>query len=68
MPAATAIDSQTAAKIPIPSLLPDKGPGYVINWYFPPTANRSETFTLGYTVRGGLRYYEGGDQLWWQAI
>ena len=31
-------------------------------------ANQSETFTLAYTVRGGLRYYEGGDQLWWKAI
>ena len=28
----------------------------------------SETFALAYTVRDGLRYYEGGDQLWWQAI
>ena len=46
----------------------DQGSNYVIYWYFPPTANRSETYTLSYTVHGGLRYYEGGDQLWWQAI
>ncbi|MXX24259.1 MAG: DUF2207 domain-containing protein [Caldilineaceae bacterium SB0668_bin_21] len=45
-----------------------KASRYIINWYFPPISNRSETFSLGYTVRGGLRYYEGGDQLWWQAI
>ena len=32
------------------------------------SANESETFTLSYTVHGGLRYYEGGDQLWWKAI
>jgi hypothetical protein len=41
---------------------------YVIRWYFPPIANDSETYTLSYTVHGGLRYYEGGDQLWWKAI
>ncbi len=41
---------------------------YVVYWYFPPTSDRSETFTLSYTVHGGLRYYEGGDQLWWRAI
>ena len=45
-----------------------KASRYVIYWYFPPITNRSETFALGYTVRGGLRYYEGGDQLWWKAI
>lgn len=41
---------------------------YGIRWYFPPTANRTETYTLSYRVNGGLRYYEGGDQLWWRAI
>ena len=46
----------------------DKGSRYVVYWYFPVMANQSETFTLAYTVRGGLRYYEGGDQLWWKAI
>ena len=33
----------------------------------PMAPTSSETFALGYTVRGGLRYYEGGDQLWWQG-
>lgn len=46
----------------------DQGHRYVIYWYFPPAANESETYTLSYTVYGGLRYYEGGDQLWWKAI
>ena len=41
---------------------------YAINWHFPPIANQSETYTLSYTVNGGLRYYEGGDQLWWKAL
>ena len=55
-------------KEPYTFTVTEKASRYVINWFFPPTANRSETFTLGYTVRGGLRYYEGGDQLWWKAI
>lgn len=41
---------------------------YVIEWFFPPTSNSTETFTLSYTVHGGLRYYDGGDQVWWKAI
>ena len=55
-------------KEPYTFTVTDKGSRYVVYWYFPGITNRSETFTLGYTVRGGLRYYEGGDQLWWQAI
>ena len=46
----------------------DQGARYVIYWYFPAIASRSETYTLTYTVHGGLRYYEGGDQLWWKAV
>ncbi|MEZ4657553.1 MAG: DUF2207 domain-containing protein [Caldilineaceae bacterium] len=46
----------------------DQGGRYVINWYFPPTANSTETYTLSYRVHDGLRYYEGGDQVWWKAI
>jgi hypothetical protein len=44
------------------------GNSYVIQWYFPPMSNAAETYTLSYRVYGGLRYYEGGDQLWWRAI
>jgi uncharacterized membrane protein YgcG len=39
-----------------------------ITWYFPPTANRTHTYVLSYRVSGGLRIYEGGDQVWWKAI
>ena len=39
-----------------------------VDWYFPPTANASRTFVLRYRVLGGLRYYEGGDQLYWKAV
>ena len=36
-----------------------------ITWYFPYTSNAARTFAIAYTVKGGLRYYSGGDQLWW---
>ncbi len=39
-----------------------------IKWYFPYTSDSSHTFILRYTVQGGLRYYEGGDQLYWKAV
>jgi uncharacterized membrane protein len=46
----------------------ESGGRYIINWFFSPIANDTATFTLSYTVHGGLRFYEGGDQLWWKAI
>ena len=46
----------------------ENGNSYVIRWYFPALANATETYILGYTVHGALRYYEKGDQLWWKAI
>ena len=55
-------------KEPYTFTVTDKGSRYVVYWYFPVIANRSETFNLAYSVHGGLRYYEGGDQLWWKAI
>ena len=53
---------------PYSFIVTDHGARYVIYWYFPPIANESETYTLSYAVHDGLRYYEGGDQLWWKAI
>src|SRR5690606_34721565 len=46
----------------------ERGGSYIIEWFFPPTSNAAHTYTLSYTVHDGLRYYEGGDQLWWKAI
>ena len=46
----------------------DNGYHYIIRWYFPPLANTTESYTLQYTVHDGVRFYEGGDQLWWKAI
>ena len=40
----------------------------VIKWYYPAAENEARTFTIGYTVHGGLRYYDEGDQLWWKAL
>lgn len=40
-----------------------------IKYYFnTPARNEVRTFTLAYTVSGAVRYYEGGDQVWWSAI
>jgi hypothetical protein len=39
-----------------------------ITWYYPYTSNATRTFTIAYTVKGGLRFYDGGDQLWWKAV
>ncbi len=44
----------------------------VIEWYFPYTANAQRTFTIAYTVAGGLRYYPNAEQpydsLQWFAV
>jgi hypothetical protein len=46
-----------------------KGDGQLnLEWWYPASSNTSRTFTLKYTVRGGLRIYDGGDQLWWVAV
>ena len=39
-----------------------------IEWHFTPTANAARTWSLRYLVKGGLRIYDGGDQLYWKAI
>ncbi|MCD6289413.1 MAG: DUF2207 domain-containing protein, partial [Anaerolineae bacterium] len=44
------------------------GNEFKIKWYFPPTSDSRHTYTIAYTVHGGLRYYSEGDQLWWKAV
>jgi uncharacterized membrane protein len=41
-----------------------------ITWYFPPTANTTHTFTLQYTVYGGILFYPDlkYDRIQWKAI
>ena len=44
------------------------GETYVIEWFFPATSGTTYTFTLRYRVHGALRFYDTGDQMWWQAV
>ena len=44
------------------------GDTYDVRWYFPARSGGTETYNICYTVVGGLRYYEAGDQVWWKAI
>lgn len=37
-------------------------------WYFDETTNMTRRFIVSYKVHGGLRYYDGGDQVWWKAV
>ena len=39
-----------------------------VDWWFPYTSNAARTFTLTYTVKGALRIYDGGDQVYWVSI
>ena len=39
-----------------------------LKFFFPPTSDSTHTYTLSYTVKGGLRFYPGGDQVWWKAV
>ncbi len=39
-----------------------------VEWFFPPTSDSTHTYIVRYRVIGGLRFYEGGDQVYWKAI
>lgn len=42
---------------------------YRIRWEMAaPRSNSRHTYVVRYRVHGGLRYYSGGDQLWWKAV
>lgn len=42
---------------------------YRVKYYFAmPASDERRTIRLSYTVEGALRYYEGGDQLYWAAV
>jgi len=41
---------------------------FVIKWYYPGYRDSTHTYTIKYTVKGGLRFYEEGDQLFWKAV
>ncbi|GAB4335817.1 MAG: DUF2207 domain-containing protein [Phototrophicales bacterium] len=40
----------------------------VVYYFNAPVTNTTREFTIEYTVRGALRVYEDGDQLWWIAV
>jgi hypothetical protein len=41
---------------------------FTIKWYYPDYRDSTHTYTIKYTVKGGLRFYEGGDQVYWKAV
>jgi Predicted membrane protein (DUF2207). len=42
---------------------------YRIRWEMnAPRSDSRHTYIVRYRVHGGLRYYDGGDQLWWKAV
>lgn len=41
---------------------------FTIKWYYPGYRDSTHAYTIKYTVKGGLRFYEGGDQLYWKAV
>ncbi len=39
-----------------------------VRWFFEPVSDTTRTFVVRYKVEGALRFYENGEQLWWQAV
>ncbi len=46
----------------------ESGGALVVRWFFPPTTDALRTFHLRYQVRGAVRRYPEGDQLWWNPL
>src|SRR5689334_4157489 len=48
----------------------DQGGSQRIIWFYSGAVNAParKTMVIKYTVTGGLRYYTGGDQLWWDPF
>ncbi|MHB8992458.1 MAG: DUF2207 family protein, partial [Chloroflexota bacterium] len=61
-------DYRRGAEAPYSYQVTREGDLLRIDWWFPPTSNAPRTFLVSYRVVGGLRYYPGGDQLFWKAI
>jgi hypothetical protein len=59
--------TQAQSGLPFTFAVEDDGASYTIRWYFPET-DAPQTYTLSYRVHDGLRYYAGGDQVWWKAV
>jgi uncharacterized membrane protein len=39
-----------------------------VRWYFPYTSDSTHTFEFRYTVKGAVRRYDTGDEVWWMAV
>jgi uncharacterized membrane protein len=39
-----------------------------VRWYFPYTSDSAHTFEFRYTVKGAVRRYDEGDEVWWMAV
>ncbi len=39
-----------------------------VRWYYPFTSNANRTFKIAYTVKGAVRRYDEGDEVWWMAV
>ena len=39
-----------------------------VRWYFPYTSDSTHTFEFHYTVKGVVRRYDEGDEVWWMAV
>jgi uncharacterized membrane protein len=39
-----------------------------VRWYYPYTSNATRTFEIAYTVKGAVRRYDEGDEVWWMAV
>lgn len=39
-----------------------------VKWYFPYTSDSSHSFEFRYTVKGAVRRYDEGDEVWWMAV
>ncbi len=46
----------------------ESGDTIIVRWFFPPTTSTVRTFHLRYRVRGAVRRYPEGDQLWWNPL
>jgi uncharacterized membrane protein YgcG len=59
---------QNDSEAPGTFYIEDRGDSIYVKWFFDDTTDETRTFFVSYKVHGGLRYYDGGDQLWWNAV
>ncbi len=67
--------SQSSGKQPDTFNVTQDSSEYVVNWYYPSTTDQTRTFTVAYTVVGGLIIGDGGsdprtsaDRFFWKSV